>query len=360
MISWYRTAFGKEEVEGIRESIFNEHISQGPVTELLEKKLSEELKIPYAVVTTSGSVALLMSMIALDINPNDEVIVPNRTWVATAHAPLIRGAKVTILDVVEDLPLMDVSQIEKKITKNTKAIIPVHLNGRGVDMKSLNQIAKAYSIPVVEDACQALFSKNSEGYLGAQSDIGCFSFGVTKTISTGQGGVAVTKNKELYERLKLIRNHGTVSVLNPDYNLMGCNFKFTDILASMGIVQLSKKKEKINHLNEVYSKYDNAIDSLPYIKMIPVKISEGEIPLYVEVLCKEREKLKAFLESREIQTRTFLPDLDDTSYLENHGEFPNSRIFSKHGLFLPCGPSQSFENIDYVIQSLKDYQNKSN
>ncbi|VVB78746.1 UDP-4-amino-4-deoxy-L-arabinose--oxoglutarate aminotransferase [uncultured archaeon] len=355
-ISWYRTSFGEEEVNELRESVKKECISQGPVTNKLEEKLAEKLNVPYAMVTTSGSVALVMSMMAIGLKPYDEVIVPNRTWIATANAPLITGAKVSLVDVVEDLPLIDASQIEKKINSRTRAILPVHLNGRSNDMEAINKIAKNYDLWVVEDACQALFSKNSNGYLGTQSDIGCFSLGVTKLISTGQGGIIVTKNKELYERLKLIRNNGTENVFVPEYQIPGCNFKFTDLLASIGLVQLTKAEDRINHVTKIYSMYKDAVDSLDYLKMVHVNLSKGEIPLYVEVLCKKKQDLSEFLKSNGIETRPFLPDLNTTKYIEDKGVYPNSKTFSEQGLFLPCGPTQPIENIERVIDSLKKYQ----
>ena len=356
-ILWYRNSFGEAELQKIRESVSNEHISMGPVTDQFEKQIAKALKVPYAVVTTSGSVALLMAMMAKGIGPRDEVIMPNRTWIATAHAPLILGAKVVPVDVLPDIPALDVSQVREKITSRTKAIMPVHLNGRSVDMEEIQIIAKEYGLFVVEDACQAIFSKNSNGFLGTQSNMGCFSLGVTKLISTAQGGVIVTQNKETYEKLKLIRSHGTVDNINPVYGLIGCNFKFTDILASIGIVQLSQANKKIIHVKKLYEKYVESIKSLPYIKIIPVKVSKGELPLYVEVLCESRQKLMEFLESKGIMTRPFLPNLDSAPQLGNVDKFPNSEIFNKQGIFLPCGPSQSFENVDYVLEALKSFKN---
>jgi len=354
-VLWWRNSFGQEELKKINESFLNENISMGPITKEFEVKFAKALNVPYAVATTSGSVALLMSMMAFGIGKGDEIIVPNRTWIATAHAPQILGAKVVLVDVMPDTPILDVSQVRKKITSKTKAIIPVHLNGISVDMKEIQKIADEYNLKVVEDASQALFSKNSKGFLGTQSDAGCFSLAVTKLISTGQGGLIVTKNKEIYEKLKLIRWHGTEDNINPKYKIIGCNFKFTDLQASIGIVQLSRTQEKINRVNEIYAKYSEAISSLSYIKMIPVKVSKGEVPQYVEVLSNERQKLMDFLTSQNIETRPSLPNLNSAPYLKSTEIFPNSEIFRKQGLYLPCGPAQSLENVDRVIKLLKSY-----
>jgi perosamine synthetase len=355
-ISWWRTSFDSAEIDLIKESILNEHISQGTKTQELEELLSNYLKIPHAIVTTSGSTALLMSMIALGINPGDEVIVPNRTWIATANAPLLAGAKIKLVDVLEDAQLMDVSKIEQEITKKTKAIIPVHLNGRSVDMDGIKAIAKKYDLFVVEDACQALFSKNKIGYLGTQSDIGCFSLGVTKLISTAQGGVLVMKDDSLYEKLKLIRNNGTLSVLAPSYSTLGLNFKFTDIQASMGIAQFSKLEDKIQHVNEVYSRYFEGLSDRDQVSVLRVDVKNGEIPLYTEAICKERDELVKYLNSMNIYPRLALPNINSASYIHSDQKFPNSDNFAKNGLFLPCGPTQSLNNIDQVIERIHKFK----
>ena len=356
-IPWWRTSFGEEEVSQIRAAILNEHVSQGPVTAEFEARFAEALEVPYAVATTSGSTALLLALMALGIGRDDEVIVPNRTFIATAHAALLLGAKAVPVDVLPDTPTMDVSQIRQKITSRTRAIMPVHLNGRAVEMEQVNEVAEEYGLGVVEDACQALFSRSTAGYLGTQSDMGCFSLGATKLISTGQGGIVVTRSPKMYEQLKLIRNHGVADTFRASYEQMGFNFKFTDILASIGLVQLGRAPQRIEHTTAVYSKYAAAMGEygLPFLQLIPVKVAQGEVPLYVEVLCTKRQELRDFLDPQGISTRPFLPDIDLSPHLNSDGEYPNSRVFSERGLFLPCGPEQPLENIDRVLEVLRVY-----
>lgn len=355
-ITWWRTEFGQQEIRNITDAINSEHISQGVITAEFEARLSKALEVPYVVVTTSGSMALLMALMALGVGPGDEVIVPNRTWIATAHAPLMLGAKVVLVDVKSDLPVMDVYQIKKKITQKTKVIMPVHLGGRSVDMEEIRAISKEYGLAVVEDAAQALFSKNKFGYLGTQSDIGCFSLSVAKLISTGQGGFTVTKDKAIYDKLKSIRSHGVNDVINVTYTNPGFNFRFTDIQAAIGLAQLDRLQEKIAGVKAVYARYASVMDKFPFLKFIPVNIEVGEIPLYIEVLSSQRDKLIQFLADYGIGTRPFYPDLDLANYFGPFEKFPNARIFGKQGLFLPCGPTQSLENIDRVIEILRKYQ----
>jgi len=352
-VSWWRTSFGEDEILQIAKSISAEHISQGLVTAEFERLIGELLHVPYVVATTSGTMALLMALMAAGVGHGDEVIVPSRTWIATAHAPLLLGAKVILVDVMQDRPLMDVGQIEKKISGKTKAIIPVHLNGRAVDMDEVNRIAKAYDLIVIEDAAQAFCSRH--GLLGRRSFAGCFSLSVAKLISTGQGGFIVTQDEETYKRLKLMRTHGVADLVNVSYTQMGFNFRFNDVLASIGIVQLGKLTARVKSLNDIYHKYEDVMHELPFIKFLPVDISAGEIPLYIEVLSPEREKLMRFFTAHDIQVRPFYPDLDTAEYLANDVELPNSRIFADQGIFLPCGPAQPLENVERVIDVLRLY-----
>jgi perosamine synthetase len=351
-ISWWRTHFGEEEVNKVAGSIRQEHLSQGPVTVEFERQVADLLNIPYVVATTSGSMALLMSLWVLGVGPGDEVIVPNRTWIATAHAPLLLGAKIVLIDVEEKCPIMDVTQIESAITPRTKAIVPVHLNGRSVNMHEVQRIAKKHSLVVIEDAAQALGSCNEDGLLGTQSDMGCFSLSVAKIISTGQGGFIVTRDASLYHKLVAMRTHGVGDIVNASWSQPGFNFRFTDILASIGLVQLKRLPERIEKVKSIYARYSEAMADLPFLKFIPVNIEAGEIPIYIEVLCPERDRLIQFLGDRGIQTRPFYPDLNLAPYFESTVRFPRSEVFGTQGVFLPSGPEQPLTNVDRVVEAL--------
>jgi len=355
-ISWWRTAFGDEEIAKITDAIHHEHLSMGPVTADFEQAIADKLGVPYVVATTSGSMAMLMALMAAGIKPGDEVIVPNRTWIATAHAPLLLGAKVVLVDVEPDRPIIDATKIEEKITARTKAIMPVHLNGRSAAMREVNQIAQKHGLKVIEDAAQAFCSRNKDGQLGAQSFAGCFSLSVAKIISTGQGGFIVTRDKSTYEKLVLMRTHGVNDVINATYTEMGFNFRLTDVQAAIGIVQVGKVDKRIEHVKRIYNKYAGGLKDLPFLKFVPVNIASGEIPIYIEILAADRRRLMGHLSQNGIQTRPFYPDLDQAGYFIDKGDFPNSRPFGECGLFLPSGPDQPLENIDYVISTLRDYK----
>jgi len=354
-ISWWQTNFGELEIEHVVKSMRNRCISQGKVTTEFELYLSEFLEVEYVIAVNNGSSAILIALMAAGISPNDEVIIPNRTWIATAHAVHLLGAKVVLVDTEKNRPIIDATLIEEKITSKTKAIIPVHMNGRSCDMQTINALAKNYKLFVIEDAAQAIASKNTYGYLGTQSDIGCFSLSVAKTISTGQGGFVVTNDSELATKIRAIRTHGVENVKDPGKWIMsGFNFRFNDILASIGIEQLKRLPKRVNHLRDLYITYEKGLHNSPF-KLIPVDLDAGEVPVYNEFLVENREQWMTQLSANSIELRPFYPNINTASYLKQTKEkYLNSEPYGKNGIYLPSGPDQSSENVAKVIDVIQE------
>jgi perosamine synthetase len=357
-IPYWKTHFTREEGEIVSSILINGQISQGPQISEFESRLASFLDVPYVVLTSSGSSSLLASLMVLNIGCNDEVIVPNRTWIATGHAPLLLGAKVKFADVEKDRPIIDVKSIENLITQKTKAIIPVHLGGRAADMRAINKLAGEYNIPIIEDAAQAYGSRNRDGLLGTQSLMGCFSLSVAKIISTGQGGFIATKSMAIYERLQKIKSHGVDSVINPVWDEPGFNFRLPGLLAGIGISQLKQMQHRMHRVAEIYKKYYAGISDLDYIKLIPVDLNLGELPVYVEALCIDRVEFIEYMHANGVQCRPFAPNLCDATYFKcENTSYVNSDIYAMHGIYLPAGPSQSDQDIDRVIKLMKLFKN---
>ena len=355
-VSWWNTRFGQEEGESVVRAIAQRRISQGQLTAEFEEQLAQFLGVRYVVAASNGSAALLMALLALELGNGDEVIVPNRTWIATAHAVSMTGATPILVDVRDHLPLLDEEKVEKSISRRTKAIIPVHLNGRSANIGQINKIAKKYDLKVVEDAAQALSSKNRDGFLGTQSHIGIFSLSMAKIISTGQGGFSATHNKVLAERLRLIRTHGVGNVQEPGQwgKFPGFNFRITDLQSAIGLVQIKQLPARVDKVKRIYAQYVDGLKDCQTIDVIPVSVEEGEVPVYTEVLCDDRDKLIRDLKSRGIETRPFFPNLNRAAYFgQEDSQYPNSENFESRGLTLPSGPGQSFEDIDLVIDCIR-------
>ena len=355
-IPWWRTEIGDEEREAVAASLVAGRISQGPVTAELEVEICKSLNVEHAIVVTSGSVALLAACIALDLGRDDEVIVPTRTFIATAHAPYLLGATIVFADCLRDSPAVDPREIERKITPRTKAIIPVHLNGRGCDMAAIMEIARKHGIVVLEDAAQAMFSRHTDGTaMGVTSAAGCFSFGMVKIVSTGQGGVIVTNDKQMANRLRSIRNHGVRDIVSHQYLEFGLNFKFNDVLASIGLGQMHGAAAKVEHCNRIYRMYEAALRSHPAIRVVPVAVDRGEVAVWTEVVADNRDAVIEHLGRHGIQTRKFLPCLHTAPHLGSSDRFPNSERFARTGFNLPCGPAQPLENVELTIDVLARY-----
>jgi perosamine synthetase len=354
-ISWWNTEFNEKDVTNVSNAIRDRKMSMGSITHNFEKKLAKKLKVKYVIATSSGSSALLMSLMAIGIKKNDEVIIPNRTWIAAVNAVLILGGTPVIVDVEKNNPIMDVNLLEKFINSKTKAVIPTQLNGRAVDMERVWFLAKKYNIKVIEDSAQGLFSKHKGVFMGTLSDFGCFSMSVAKLLPTGQGGFIVTNHKQYYEILLKIRTHGVSNFTEfSPFETLGFNFRITDIISSIGITRLNEINGKIKNLKKIYKIYEKELKNFVNINIIPVDITKGEIPLYVEVVSKDNKKIIKHLKKNNIETRTLYPDLDTANYFQTSRNFPNSRIFGEHGFVLPCGPDQPLDNIYKVISVIKE------
>lgn len=321
----------------ITEAIHNRHISQGPITRQFEEKLAETLGVPYVVCTTSGTTALTMALLACGIGPGDEVIVPNRTWIATAHAVMMTGAKVVLCDTKMGSPVIDLADASAKVTARTKAFTPVHLNGRtaGTNLDP---------IPEISDACQAFpfFPMGPRQYQTA-----CYSLSVAKIISTGQGGFCATRDEALYKELKALRTHDVADAMVPqvlEWKRFGYNFRFTDIQAAIGLAQLERLPERLQAISEIHGEY----------KANGVPVCETPTPLYNELLHPEPEILRAFLLERGIEARPIYPSLHTAPYLNATGEFPNSKKWAS-GVILPSGPCQKIEDIRRVCRVIEEF-----
>ena len=355
MINWWANKFSNDEIKKVVNSIQNKKISQGDVTRQFEEDICKFLNVKYAIAVSSGSIALLLALMAIDVEPDDEVIIPNRTWIATAHAVSLLKAKVVPVDVQADLPSINTDLIEKSITNKTKAIIAVHMNGRSSNMKKIKSIATKYKLFVIEDAAQALGSKNNKGFLGTQSDIGCFSLSVAKTVSSGQGGFLVTDNNKLAKKIRAMRTHGIENVKDPKrWQMLGFNFRYTDVLASIAIEQLKKINERVAYLKFIYKHYEKGLLNTDF-KLIPVNINSGEVPQYIECLVPRRDKWIKLFNKHSIETRPFYPDINTAKYLNcSQLSFKSSKLFAKRGIYLPCGPDQKIQDINKCIKIIKD------
>jgi len=344
----------EKEIEKFQKAVSDRNIMEGPVLREFQNCLKDILGVKYVIGTSSGSAALALALMGIGIEPGDEVIVPDLTFIATANAACLLGAKVIVAPTMPDATLLDYYMLDALINERTKAIITVDLNGRISCSRELKERYSSKGIYIIDDACQALMSGNRYGKAGTQSDIGCFSFGITKTVSTVNGGLVITNDDYLYERMKIMKTQGMESVFESDtYTYPGFNFKLPDVLAAIGLGQLERLDEKIEHMKEIDDMYQSGLSQVEGISFLARK--ENEFLWMTDILCENRDKVRAVLKENGVISRPLGAPLHTAPFLHMSGNYEDSVEMQKKLLYLPSGPDQDLKNIEYVIQVLKTH-----
>jgi len=260
-IPWYKPKFWGKERDYLLDAFDSTWISHGDYVDKLEINFSRALHSPFGVSTNNGTTALHLALLALEIGPGDEIIVSGFSFAGPVNMILAVGAKPVFCEVEKDTFLIDPEKIAELITLKTKCILVVHTYGNVCEMDAINKIAKDFNLLVIEDAAEAIFSKYKGEYAGTLSDIGSFSFQATKTITTGEGGMVLTKNEGLKEKMKLIRNHG-MGDRKYWHHGQAFNFRLTNLQAALGVAQLEHQGKNISIRKELYSTYVKNLDGL--------------------------------------------------------------------------------------------------
>ncbi len=283
-------AFGKpilsqDEIDEVVDTLKSGWLGTGAKTKRFERDFANYIGSKYAIAVNSCTAALHLAMLGLGIGEGDEVIVPALTFCATSNTVLHAGATPVLVDVDRKTFNIDVRKIEGKITEKTKAIIPVHMAGRSCQMDEIKAIAKKYNLFVIEDAAHAIESVYQNQKIGNIGDLGCFSFYVTKNITTAEGGMLTTNDENLAEKLSILSLHGmdkdawkrfsSDGYKHYDVIYSGYKYNMTDIAASLGIHQLKKVNEMLKRREEIWSIYDEELKNLPLI--LPQKMSQEGI-----------------------------------------------------------------------------------
>jgi dTDP-4-amino-4,6-dideoxygalactose transaminase len=365
--------FDNKEKDAVIETLDSKWISTGPKCEEFENLFSNKLNINFSLTTSSCTASLHMSLIALGIKPNDEIIVPSLTFAATANVVKYMGAKPIFCDIISSSNLtVDPDDVKSKITKKTKAIIVMHYAGFPCEMDSIMSIAKKHNLYVVEDSAHAPLSEYRGKKLGTIGDIGNFSFFSNKNISIGEGGMVITKNEKLFDKLKLIRSHGMTTMsyerfkghaTKYDIKLLGYNYRMDDIRASIGIVQLKKLEKDLKKRDEIRKLYITKLEKNNKI-IIPFIDHKGFVsnyifPIVLNNSCQlDREHVRNKLNEMGIQTSNHYPSVHRFSiYEDDYLNLPKTDYVSMNQITLPMHSNLSIEEIDYITSSLNEILN---
>ncbi len=356
-----------------------------------EKNFAAYCGTKHARVVSNGTAALFLSLVALDIKPGDRVLTTPLTWIATAAVGTTLGAEVDFVDIDPVTYNMDPAELEKKITPNTRAVLPVHLYGQICDMDEINALARKHGFAVVEDACHAVGADYKGKKAGSLGTFGCFSFHEQKNISTlGEGGMVVTDDDTLYERVALYRSHCARvygestkycridETKHPmgkrfwfqDFDDTGYNFRMTDIQAAVGIVQL----RKLDHLNEIRKKnaqyLDEKLASVPGLTLPTTKSDRTHsfhlYPVQVEEKAfgmSRDDLIYALYHEYGIKVGTHYGALHlTTAYRKRgftEGQFPVAEETAARMITLPVNPTKTPEALDYLAESLSELSRRS-
>lgn len=352
--------FGNE-IKYVTESVKSTWVRSGRYVDQFEKEFAKFCNVSYASSTSNGTSALHLLFLALNLKQDDEVIVPDMTYVASANAAVYVGAKPVFVDVDKDTWTISPEKIEEKITKKTKLIEAVHLYGHPADMGSINKIAKKHKITVIEDACQAHGALYKNNKVGSLSKAACFSFSGAKIITTGEGGMITTNDRNLHKRITDINNDFMDKDRKFFHTDVGYNFRLTNLQAALGLAQLENIDKLISKKIEHAKIYSQLLKNQEILQLPAEKPwAKNVFWLYSVVLKKTnlRNKMMEYLINDGIETRPFFVPMHRLPMYKQKGNFPNSDYLAANGLSFPSGVGLKKEEIEYICTRVKKFIKK--
>lgn len=369
IIPQYAPHFDHEEAQAL-----SDYLQTGPwlteyrQTRQLEDAICSWTHSPHCVMVPNATLALVAAYYVLGVQPGTEVICPALTQQATATAATLLGATVRFVDVDPDTLCLDVRATMSAVNERTRVISLVYFNGRAPDTASLSALrtlSQSSSIPVVEDAAQALGTRLAQGHPGTLFTIGVVSFSPPKIISTGQGGCLLTDNDILANAIRSFKDFGR----HPDdsdkpgwtsFHVplgFGINLKYTDLQAVVGLVQMQKLSSRVGRKKWVYQRYRERLEKILEVHLLPTDLSTIT-PWMVDIYVEDRDELAAHLSSVGIGTRPFYPPVPSTGpYVDEWhvAQFPVTERASKEGLWLPCSPEIKDHEVEQVCAAIRGY-----
>jgi len=362
------------EIDEVVASLKSGWIGTGPKVYKFEQMFKEYKGSKFAIALNSCTAALHLSMLAIDIKPGDEVIVPTMTFAATANSVIHAGGTPIFADCERDTMNIDPKDIERKITPRTRAIIPVHFAGRPCNMDEIMRIAKKYDLKVIEDCAHAIESEYHGKKIGTFGDLGCFSFYVTKNIVTGEGGMVITDNEEYASKIKVLALHG----MSKDawrrfsdegykhYQIIYAGFKYNmmDIQAAMGIHQLARIDKYLQRRKEIWGRYNDAFKGLSVFIPAPVEIDTSHayhlytLLLNIDNLKITRDQLLDAMTKQNIGVGVHYIALHLHPYYQQtygykKGDFSNAEWISDRTVSIPLSAKLNDTDVECVVNAVE-------
>ena len=346
---------GREEISVVTSILKNGALTSsanqgGKYVQEFEKSVSSFVNSKYTIAVNSGTAALQAALYALDIKHGDEVLIPSFTFVATANSVYSTGAKPVFVDILKENFTMDPNDLQKKITKKTKAIVPVHLYGNVAYLDKISEIAKKFNIPIIEDSAQSLGSTFKNKHTGTFFEMGCFSMYPAKVMTAGEGGFVVTNSKKLRDKLLMIRNHGMVK--GYDTRILGLNLRLPEINAAIAKIQM-KKLPKFLKTRERNAKLLSELLSTSKLNL-PIQRKNEKVNWYLyTVTTPKRNLLLKKLDEKGIGAASYYPiPVHKTPFYKTKIKLSVTDWAASQVLSLPIHPKVTTKNIEFISKSI--------
>ncbi len=373
-VEFFRHNLKEEDIVRAHKVLKSIFLTTGKEVAEFEEKFARFIGTKYAAGITSCTAALHLSLLSLGIGPGDEVITTPMTFVATANAILHTGAKPVFVDVEADTGNIDANLIEDRITKYTRAILPVHLYGHICDMKAIAKIAKRYKLKIIEDAAHCVNSRRDGIGVGQLSDTACFSFYATKNLTCGEGGAVATNNRNLAHKLKMLRLHGidkgaadryTKKYKHWNMPILGWKYNMDNIHAALLVKQIKRIKEYQKKRQEIARQYEEAFSNFKGIKLLETKPKTIHARHLFTILVnpKQRDEILIVLQERGIGVAVNYRPIHLLKYYKKtfaykKGDFPVAEDIGRRTISIPLYPKLRDKEVNYVISNIKKIVHK--
>ncbi|MFZ3577518.1 UDP-4-amino-4,6-dideoxy-N-acetyl-beta-L-altrosamine transaminase [Virgibacillus sp. DJP39] len=372
-IPYGRQSIDEKDIQAVVDVLKSDYLTTGPAVDNFEKKIADYVGTKYAVAFSNGTAALHGACFAAGIGEGDEVITTPMTFAASANCILYQGGKAVFADIDPETYNINPDEIRKKITAKTKAIIPVDFTGQPVNLDEVMDIAKEHNLLVIEDAAHAIGATYKDSKVGSIADMTMFSFHPVKHITTGEGGIITTNNKDLYDKLQQFRTHGITrdtSLLNENHGpwyyemqFLGYNYRMTDIQAALGSSQLDKLDGFVERRRNIIDQYNIGFSNLNEV-ITPYQHSDGNSSWHLYVIQVKKDLLS-------INRKQFFEELKKANigvnvhYIPVHlqpyyqelgykkGDYPVSEELYEQIISLPLFPTMTDDDVRYVINTVK-------
>jgi perosamine synthetase len=361
-IPFFTPEISSEEIKSLNKTVKDGWISsQGKIIERFEKEFAKFHKIKYALSTSNCTTSLHLSLLSLNIKKDDEIICPNLTFIAPANMIKHTGAKLVLVDVERDNFCICLKDLKKKITKKTKAIMIVHPFGYPVDINKVKKIVQNKNIKIIEDVAESIGAKVNNKLCGTMGDVSCFSFFANKIITTGEGGMILTNKKKIYEKAKILRDHGMSNKKRYFHKFLGFNYRMTSMQAAIGIVQLKKLKKILERKKLIKNHYVSYLKAKTF-EIFPKVKNMSSVEWFVTITFKKKKLRNRFIKymmKNKIECRPMIFPVSFAKHFRdyyNKKNYINSYNISLNSVHLPSSLNLNLKDIRLISACINRWE----